>query len=209
MILVPQLGIKPVPPTLEAQILNHWTAGELQSDRFYFLRLKNHCGWWLQPRNKKMLASWKKGFDNPRQRIKKQRHHFANKASYSQSYIFSSSHVQIWELDHKEGWGLKNWCFRTVVPEKTFESPLDSKEIKPVSTKGNQPWIFIGRTVAETEAPILWSPDVKSWFIGKDWCWERLKAKVEGGSRGWDCWMASLTQWTCVWANSRRLRRTG
>ena len=114
----------------------------------------------------------------------------------------------MWKLDHKKGWGSKNWCFWIVV-KKTLESPLDCKEIKPVSTKGNQPWIFIGRTVAETEAPILWSPDVKSWFVGKDWCWERLKAKVEGGNRGWDCWMALLTQWTWVWANSRREWRTG
>ena len=102
----------------------------------------------------------------PRQHIKKQRHHFANKGSYSQSYIFSSSHVQIWELDHKEGWELKNWCFPTVVLEKILESPLDCKEIKLVNPKGNQPWIFTGRTRAD--APILWPPDAKSQLIGKD-----------------------------------------
>ena len=88
--------------------------------------------------------------------------------SYSQSYGFSSSHVWIWELDHKEGWMPNNWCFQTVVLEKTRESPLDIKEIKPVNTKGNQPWIFIGRTDAKAEAPILWPPDVKSQLIGKD-----------------------------------------
>ena len=86
----------------------------------------------------------------------------------SQSYDFSSSHVWMWELDHKDGWALKNWCFQTVVLEKILESPLDSKEIKPVHPKGNQPWVFIGRTDAEAEAPILWPPDVKSRLIGKD-----------------------------------------
>ena len=91
----------------------------------------------------------------------------ANKGPYSQSNGFSSSHVQMWELDHKEGWVPKNWCFQTVVL-KTLESPLDSKEIKPVNPKGNQPWIFIGRTVAESEVPILRSPGMKSWFIAKD-----------------------------------------
>ena len=98
--------------------------------------------------------------------IKKQRYHFASKGPYSQSYGFSISHVRIYELDHKESWALKNWCFWTVVLEKTLESPLDCKEIKPVKSKGNQSWIFIGRT--EAEAPILWPPDVKSQLIGKD-----------------------------------------
>ena len=93
---------------------------------------------------------------------------FANKGLSSQSYGFFSSHVWMWELDHKEGWALKNWCFRIVVLEKTPESPLDSKKIKPVNPKGKQPWIFIGRTDAEAEAPILWLPDVKSQLIGKD-----------------------------------------
>ena len=85
---------------------------------------------------------------------------------HSQSYGFPSSHVQMWELDHKESWVLKNWCFWTVVLEKILESPLDSKEIKPVNPKGNQPWIFIER--ADAEALILWPPDAKSWLIGKD-----------------------------------------
>ena len=87
---------------------------------------------------------------------------------YSQRYHFSSSHVWMWELDHKEGWVLKNWCFHTVVLEKTLESPLDSKEIKPVNPIGNQPWIFIGMTDAEAEAPIFWPPDVKSQLTGKN-----------------------------------------
>ena len=115
-----------------------------------------------------MLAPWKESYDKPRQRIKKQRHHFANKAPYSQSYGFSSSHVWMWEVDHKESWALKNWCFWTVVLEKTLESLLDCKEIKVVNPKGNQPWIFTGRTDAKAAAPILWSPDAKNWLTGKD-----------------------------------------
>ena len=134
----------------------------------YFLGLQNQCRWWLQPLNEKMLAPWKKSYDKPRQHIKKQRHYFADKGLYNQSYGFSSSHVQMWELDHKESWVLKNWCFWTVVLEKTLESPLDCKEIQQVRPKGNQSWIFFGRTDAETEASILWSPDMKSWLIGKD-----------------------------------------
>ena len=113
-----------------------------------------------------MLAPWKKSYEKPRSHIKKQRHHFANKGLYSWSYDFSSSHVRLWELDHKEGWVMKNWCFRIVVLEKTLESPLDCKEIKPVNPKGYQSWIFIGRT--DPEAPILWPPDVKSQLTGKD-----------------------------------------
>ena len=113
-----------------------------------------------------MLASWKKSYDKPRQHIKKQRYHFANTCPYSQSYGFSSSHVQMWELVHKESWVLNNWCFQIVVLEKTLESPFDCKEIKPVNSKGHQPWIFIGRT--DAEASIFWSHDVKSWLTGKE-----------------------------------------
>ena len=98
----------------------------------------------------KMLAPLKKSYSKLRQSTKKQRHDFADNCPYSQSYGFSSTHVQMWELDHKEGWALKNLCFWTVVMEKTLESPLDSKEIKPVNPKGNQPWIFIARTDAQT-----------------------------------------------------------
>ena len=114
------------------------------------------------------LAPWKKSYDQPRQHIKKQRHYFADEGPSSQSYGFSSSHVWLWELDYKENWSQKNWCFWTMVLEKTLESPLDSKEIKPANPKGNQSWIFIGRTDAEVEAPILWPPDPKSRFTGKD-----------------------------------------
>ena len=115
-----------------------------------------------------MLAPWKKSYDKPRQHFKKQRHRFANKGLYSQSYDFSSSHIWMWELDHKEGWVLKNWCFWTVTLAKTLESSLDCKEIKPVNPNGNQSWIFIGRTDAEAEIPILWPPDAKTRLIGKD-----------------------------------------
>ena len=115
-----------------------------------------------------MLAPWKKSYDQPRKHIKKQRHYFANKGPSSQSYDFSSSRVWRWELDHKESWVPKNWCFWTVVLAKTLESPLDSKEIEPVNPKGNQSWTFIGRTDAEAEALILWPPDAKNWLIGKD-----------------------------------------
>ena len=101
-------------------------------------------------------------------RIKKQRHHFPNKGLSSQSYGFSSSHVWMFELNHKESWAPKNWCFWTVVLEKTLESPLDCKKIQPIHPKGNQSWIFIGRTDAEAETPVLWPPEVKSWLIGKD-----------------------------------------
>ena len=97
-----------------------------------------------------------------------QRHHFTDKGPSSQSYGFSSSHVQMWEMDHKEGWVLKNWCFQTVVLEKTLESPLDCKEIKSVHPKGNHPWILIIMTDTEAEALLLWSPDVKNQLIGKD-----------------------------------------
>ena len=130
--------------------------------------LQNHCRWWLKTWNEKMLAPRKKSYDQFRQHIKKQRHYFTNKDPSSQSYGFSSSHVWMSELDHKEGWVLKKWCFWTVVLEKTLESPLDCQEIKPVNPKENQSWIFIGRTDAEAETPILWPPDVKCWLIRKD-----------------------------------------
>ena len=104
--------------------------------------------------------------------------------------VFSSSHVWLWELDLKEDWALKNWCFQTVVLVKTLESPLDSKEIKPGYPKGNQPWTFIGRTDAEAEAPILWPPNLKSWLIGKDSDtgkdWRQKKKRVtENEMVGW------------------------
>ena len=125
-----------------------------------------------------MLAPWKKSYDQPRWHIKKQRCYFASKDLSSQTYGFSSSHVWMWELDHKESWALRNWCFWTMVLEKSLESPLDSKEIQPVHPKGNQSWIFIVRTDAKAETATLWPPNANNWLIGKDsdagkdWRWQ-------------------------------------
>ena len=137
-----------------------------------------------------MLTPWKESYDQPRQHIEKQRHYFANKGLSSQGYGFSSGHVWMWELDYKESWAPKNGCFWTVVLEKTLESPLDCKEIQPVHPKGDQPWVFIGKTDAEAETPILWPPDAESWPIwkdpdaGKDWGQEE-KETTEGEMVGW------------------------
>ena len=133
-----------------------------------------------------MLTPWKESYDQPRQHIKKQRHYFANKSPSSQNYGFSSGHVWMWELDYKESWALKNWCFWTVVLEKTLESPLDCREIQPVHPKGDQSWVLIGRTDAEAETSILWPPDATSWLTGKDPDAGRLQAVGEGDNRGWD-----------------------
>ena len=158
---------------------HHFMANEWgnngNSEKLYFLELQNHwdndCSHEI-----KTLAPWKKSYDKPRQYIKNQRHYFANKCPSSQSFGFSSSQVWMWELDYyKESWELKNWCFWTVVLEKTLESLLDCKEIQSVHPKGDQSWVFIGRTDVEAETPVLWPPDAKSWLIwkdpdaGKDW----------------------------------------
>ena len=150
-----------------------------------------------------MLAPWKNSYDQPRQHIKNQRHYFANKGLSSQSYGFSSSHLWMWELDYKERWVVKNWCFRTVLLEKTLESLLDCNEIEPVDPKGNQSWIFIGRTDVEAETPILWPRCGELTHLKRPCCWERLKAGGEGDNRGWDIWMASPTWWKWVWESSR------
>ena len=131
-----------------------------------------------------MLSAWKKSYDQPRQHIKKQRHYFANKGPSSQNCGFSSSHVWMWELDYKESWDPKNWCFWTVVLEKTLESHLDFKEIQPVNPKGNQSWMFTGRTDVEAETSILWPPDAKNWLrkdpdAGKDWRQKKGMTEVE------------------------------
>ena len=156
----------------------------------------------------KMLTPWKESYDQPRQQSKKQRHYFVNKGPSSQSYGFSSSHVWMRELDYKESWVPKNWCFWTVVLKKTLESPLACKEIRAVNPKGNQSWIFIGRTDAEAE---VLPPDVKNWLLGKDpdagknWRQEekgmteyemvtwyhRLDGQVWASSRSW-WWKGSL-----------------
>ena len=157
-----------------------------------------------------MFIPWKESYDQLRQHIKKQRLCFANKGPPSQSYGFSSSRVWMWELDYEESWVLKNWCFWTMMLEKTLESPLDCKKIKPVNPKGNQSWIVIGRTDAEAETPILWPPDVKSWFIGKDpdtgKDWRQEEKGTTEDEMGW---MASPTWWIWVWASSRSCWWTG
>ena len=132
-------------------------------DRFKFLGFQNHCGQWLQPWRCLLLG--RKAMINLDSVLKSKDITLPTKVC--KSYGFSSSHVWMWELDHKEGWMPKNWCFQTVVLEKT-ESLLDCKEIKPVNPKGHQSWIFIGRTDAKAEAPILWPPDAKRWLIRKD-----------------------------------------
>ena len=140
-----------------------------------------------------MFAPWRKSCDQPRQHIKKQRHYFANKGLSSQSCGFSSSRVWMWELDYRESWELKIWCFWTVVLGKILESPLDSEEIQPVHPK-DQSWIFVGRTDAEAETPMLWPPDVKNWLIGKDpdagkdWRREE-KGMTEDEMVGWHQWL--------------------
>ena len=142
-----------------------------------------------------MTASWPENYDKPRWCIKKQRDHFANKSPYNRGYGLSSSHVWMWELDNKEDWVTKNWCLWTVVLEKTIENLLDSKEIKPVNLKGNQPWILIGRTDAEAEAPILWPPDAKQAVSLEK---TLMLGKIEGRGRVWERvrWgLASLIQW--------------
>ena len=147
-------------------------------------------------------------YDQPRQHIKKETHYFANKSLSSQGYGFSSGHVWMWELDCEESWVQKNWCFSAVVLEKSLETPLDCKEIQPVHSKGDQSWVFIGRTDFEAETPILghlmWRADLfeNTLMLGK------LRAGEEDG-RGWDGWMASPTQWAWVWVSSRNWWWTG
>ena len=148
-----------------------------------------------------MLTPWKESYDQPRQHIKKQRHYFAKKGLSSHGYGFSSGHVWMWELDYKESWAPKNWCFWTMVLEKTLESPLDGKEIKPVNSKGNKSWIFIGRLMLKLKLQysghLMWRTDSleKPLILGK----------IEGRRRrGWQRmrWLASLTRGIWDWAGS-------
>ena len=173
-------------------------------DRLYFLGSKIYADGDCSQQNKRCFAPWKKIYDQPRQHIIKQRHYFANKGLSSQGYGVSSSHVWMWELDCEESWAPKNWCFWTVVLEKTLESPLDCKEIQPVHPKGDQSWVFIGRIDVEAETPILWSPDAKNWLIikdpdaGKDWRWKEkgtTEDEVGGITNSMD-----MNSW--VWVNS-------
>ena len=145
----------------------------------------------------------KESYDQPRQHIEKQSYYFANKGPSSQGYGFSCGHVWMWELDCEESWVPKNWCFWTVVLEKTLENPLDCKEIQPVHSKGDQSWVFFGRNDAKTT--VLWPlatscKELTHWK--RLWCLEGLGAGGEGDDRGWDGWMESLTRWTWVCVNS-------
>ena len=136
---------------------------------------------------------WKESYDQLIQHIKKQRYYFANNGLSSQGYGFSSGCVWMWTLDYKESWAQKNWCFWTVVLEKTLESPLDCKEIQPVQAKGNQSWMFIGRTDVEAETPVLWPPDAKNGLIGKDpdagKDWRQEEKETTDEMVGWHHWL--------------------
>ena len=173
------------------------------SNKLYSFGLQNHCRWWLQTWNLKMLAPWKKSYDQPRQHVKKQRSYFANKGPSSQSYGFPSSHVWIWELDHKESWALKNWCFWTVVLKKTLERRektarrSNQSVLKEISPEYSLEGLMLK---LNTNTLATWCEELTHWK--RPWCWEGLKAGGEGNDRGWDGWMASLMRWTWVWVSS-------
>ena len=149
-----------------------------------------------------MLTPWKKRYDQLWQHIKKQKHYFVNKGLSNQSYGFSSSNVYMWELDYKESLETKNWCFWTVVLEKTLESPLDCKEIQPVHSKGDQPGDFFGRNDVKAETPVLWPPHAKSWLTeedfdaGRDWG-QAEKGTTKDEVTGWHHWLdGRKSEWT-------------
>ena len=157
-----------------------------------------------------MLTPWKKSYEQPRQCIKKQRHCFADKDPSHQSYGFSSSHIWMWELDHKESWALKNWCSWTVVLEKTLESHWIARRSNQSILKEISPEYSLGGLMVKLKLSIslaTWCKELTNWK--RPWCCERLKAGGEGDDRGWDGWMASLTQWTWVWVNWRSWWWTG
>ena len=160
-------------------------AKQWNSDRLSFGGLQNHCRWWLQPWNWKMLTPWKKSYDQPRQHIIKQRHYFANKVPSSQNYGFSSSHVWMWELDYKESWVLKNGCFWTVVFKKALESPLDCKKIQPVILMEISPEYSLEGLMLQLNLQYLatWYKELTHWK--RPWFWERLKVGGEGATDGW------------------------
>ena len=156
-----------------------------------------------------MLAPWKKSYDKPRQHIKKQRNYFVNKGPSSQGYGFSSSHVRMREWDYKESWVLKNWCFWTVVLEKTLESPLDCKGSNQSILEEISPECSLEGLMFMLKLQYFGHLTRRADSLKRPWCWERLKARGEGDDRGWDGWMASPTQWTWVWVNSRSWWWTG
>ena len=163
----------------------------------------------IQPWNWKTLAPWKKSYDKPRQHIIKQRHHFADKGSSSQSYDFSSSHVWMSDFNYKESWASQNWCFWTVMLEKTLEHTLDCKLIKAGNPKGNQSWTFIRWTDAKDYSPILWPSESENWLFAEDPYPEKGERYRKGNDGRWDGWIASPTQWTWIWACSGSLWCTG
>ena len=142
-----------------------------------------------------MLTPWKESYDKPRQHIKKQRHYFVHKGPSTQGYGFSSSHEWMWELDHKEGWMPKNWCFWTVVLEKTPESPWTARRSNQSILKEISPEYSLKDWGWSSSILAIWCEELTHWK--RPWCWERLKAG-EGDDRGWDGWMASQTP-TWVW----------
>ena len=176
-------------------------SGLIKSVRLYFLGSKITADGDCSHEIKRCLLLGRKAMTNLNSILKSR--DIANKVSSSQGCGFSCGHVWMWELDCEEGWVPKNWCFWTVVLEKTLASPLDCKEIQPVHSEGDQPWVFFGRNDAKAETPVLWPPHAKSWLIGKDPDAGRdLGAGGEGDDRGWDGWMTSPTRLTWVWVNS-------
>ena len=178
------------------------------TDRFPLLGLQNHGGWWVQPWNQKMIASWQESDDKPRQCVEKQRYYSANKGPYSQGYSLPSGHVWLWELGYKEGRTPKNWCLQTVVLEKIPENPLGSKEIKPVNLKEINPEYSMEGLILKLKLQylVIWCEQTTHWK--SPWCWQRSKAEEEGFT-GWEGWTASLMQWIWTWSNSRRWWGTG
>ena len=177
------------------------------SGRFYLLGLPNHGGD-CSHEIKRLLLLERKAMMNIDSILKSREITLLTKLCIVKAMVFPVV-MYGWALDHKEDWALKNWCFQTVVLEKTLESPLDCREIKSVNPKWNQPWTFIGRTDAKAESPILWPPDGQSQLIGKDPDAEKDWRQEEKGTTGWYGWMASLTQRTWVWADSGRSWRIG
>ena len=174
---------------------NRW-GNSGNSDRLYFGGPLNHCRWWLQPWNKKTLTPWKESYDQPRQHIKKQRPYFANKGPSSQSYGFSTSRVWMWELDYKESWVPKNWCFwrrllRVPCTARKSNQSILKETVLNIHRK-DWCWNWDSNTLA------TWYKELTHWK--RLWCWESLKAGGEGDNRGWDGWMAS--RWTWVWISS-------